>query len=75
MAIHTYLILRVLQSFDTLATLVLIHTFPFIIILVYILRTFVDKHLNLGFTLTERFSRRHLFKKLADIDYADDLDC
>jgi len=45
----------------------------FIIILNYVMRTSVDKHFNLGFTLSERLSRRYPAKKLTDVDHADDL--
>jgi len=41
--------------------------------LINVLRTSVDKHLNLGFTLSERLLRRYLAKKLTDVDWSDDL--
>ena len=47
--------------------------FLFVITLDYVLRTSLDKHTDLGFTLSERLSSRHPAKKLTDIDYADDL--
>ena len=56
----------VLQG-DTLAA------FLFVITLDYALRTSLDKHNDLGFTLSERLSSRYPAKKLTDIDYADDL--
>ena len=56
----------VLQG-DTLAP------FLFVITLDYVLRTSLDKHTNLGFTLTKRLSSRHPAVKLTDVDYADDL--
>jgi len=45
----------------------------FIIIFDYVLRTSVDKHPNLDFTLSERLSSRYRPKKTACVDYADDL--
>ena len=56
----------VLQG-DTLAP------FLFVITLDYVLRTSLDKHTNLGFTLSERLSSRNPTQKLTDVDYADDL--
>ena len=56
----------VLQG-DTLAP------FLFVITLDYVLRTSLDKHTNLGFTLSERLSSRNPAQKLTDVDYADDL--
>ena len=52
---------------DTLAPIL------FVITLDYVLRTSLDKHTNLGFTLTKRLSSRHPAVKLTDVDYADDL--
>ena len=37
------------------------------------LRTSVDLHKNLGLTLSQAQSRRHLAVKITDADYADDL--
>ena len=56
----------VLQG-DTLAP------FLFIICLDYVLRKALDDNLELGFTLTERRSRRHPAQKITDADYADDI--
>ena len=56
----------VLQG-DTLAP------FLFIICLEYILKTSLDNNRELGFTLTERKSRRYLAEKITDTDYADDI--
>ncbi len=56
----------VLQG-DTLAP------FLFVIILDYVLRTSLDKHTNLGFTLSESLSSRNPTQKLTNVDYADDL--
>ena len=47
--------------------------FLFVITLDYVLRTSVDKHTNLGFTLSERLSSRNPAQKLTDVDYAEDL--
>ena len=54
----------VLQG-DTLAT------FLFILFLDYILKTAIDKSTELGFTLTQRRSRRYPSLHITDIDYAD----
>ena len=54
----------VLQG-DTLAP------FLFILCLDYILKTSVDINAELGFTLTERRSRRYPATHITDIDYAD----
>ena len=43
------------------------------IISLYVLRTSVDLHKNLGLTLSQAQSRRHLAVKITDADYADDL--
>ena len=56
----------VLQG-DTLAP------FLFILCLDYILKTSVDINAELGFTLTERRSRRYPATHITDIDYADDI--
>ena len=56
----------VLQG-DTLAL------FIFIIGLDYILKTSLDNDIELGFTLTERRSRRYPVEQITDIDYADDI--
>ncbi|CAH1277215.1 Hypp9511 [Branchiostoma lanceolatum] len=52
----------VLQG-DTLAP------FLFIIALDYVLRTSIDPHNNLGFTLKQARSRRHPAKLITDADY------
>ena len=52
---------------DTLAP------FLFILCLHYILKTSVDINAELGFTLTERRSRRYRASHITDIDYADDI--
>ena len=56
----------VLQG-DTLAP------FIFIICLDYILKTSLNNDKELGFTLTERRSRRYPAEQIIDIDYADDI--
>ena len=56
----------VLQG-DTLAQ------FLFIICLDYILKTSLDNNRELGFTLTERKSRRYPAEQITDTDYADDI--
>ncbi|KXJ07950.1 hypothetical protein AC249_AIPGENE26468 [Exaiptasia diaphana] len=56
----------VLQG-DTLAP------YLFIIWLDYVLRKALDENSELGFTLTERRSRRHPAQKFTDADYADDI--
>ena len=56
----------VLQG-DTLAP------FIFIICLDYVLKMSLDRDNVLGFTLSERKSRRHPAIKITDVDYADDL--
>ena len=56
----------VLQG-DTLAP------FLFIICLDYNLKTFLDNDRELGFTLTERRSRRYPAEQITDIDYSDDI--
>ena len=52
---------------DTLAP------FLFILCLDYVLRTSIDLHKELGFTLTKSRSRRHPAITLTDADYADDI--
>ena len=47
--------------------------FLFIICLDYILKTSLDNDRELGFTLTERRSRRYPAEQINDIDYADDI--
>ena len=56
----------VLQG-DTLAP------FLFIICLDYILKTSLDNNRELGFTLTERKSKRYPAEQITDTDYADDI--
>ena len=56
----------VLQG-DTLAP------FLFIVCLYYILKTAIDKSTELGFTLTQRRSRRYPALHIIYIDYADDI--
>ena len=56
----------VLQG-DTLAP------YLFVICLDYVLRTSVDLHAELGFTLSKRRSRRYPPINITDADYADDL--
>ena len=56
----------VLQG-DTLAP------FLFIICLDYILKTSLDNNRELGFTLTDRKSRRYPVEQITDTDYADDI--
>ena len=56
----------VLQG-DTLAP------FLFLICLDYILKTSLDNNRELGFTLTERKSRRYPAEQITDTDYADDI--
>lgn len=56
----------VLQG-DTLAP------FLSVITLDYVLRTSLDKHHHLGFTLSPRLSSRYPPEQLTDVDYADDL--
>ena len=46
--------------------------FLFIICLDHILKTFLDNDRELGFTLTERRSRRYPAEQIIDKDYADD---
>ena len=48
-------------------------TFLFILCLDYILKISVDINAELGFTLTERRSRRYPATHITDIDYADDI--
>ena len=60
------IITGVLQG-DTLAP------FLFIICLDYILKTSLDNNRELGFTLTERKSRRYPAEQITDTDYADDI--
>ena len=60
------IITGVLQG-DTLAH------FLFIICLYYILKTDIVKSTELGFTLTQRRSRRYPALHITDIDYADDI--
>ena len=57
----------VLQG-DTLAP------FLFISCLDYILKNYIDFNAELGFTLTERRSRRYPVTYITDIDYADDIE-
>ena len=45
----------------------------FILCLDYILKTSVDIKAELGFTLTERRSRRYPATHITDIDYSDDI--
>ena len=47
--------------------------FLFIICLDYVLKMSLDRDNVLGFTLSERKSRRHPAIKITDVDYADDL--
>ena len=56
----------VLQE-DTLAPLL------FIITLDYVLRTSIDLHKDLGFTLQKSRGRRYPTVTISDVDYADDL--
>ena len=56
----------VLQG-DTLAP------FLFIICLDYVLKMLLDNNKELGFTLTERKSRRYPAENITDTDYADDI--
>ena len=56
----------VLQG-DTLAPIL------FVISLDFVLRTLLDKHHHLCFTLSPRLSSRYAPEKLTDVDYADDL--
>ena len=56
----------VLQG-DTLAP------FLFIICLDYVLKMSLDNNKELGFTLTERKSRRYPAENITDTDYADDI--
>lgn len=56
----------VLQG-DTLAP------FLSVITLDYVLRTLLDKHHHLGFTLSPRLSSRYPPEQLPDVDHADDL--
>ena len=56
----------VLQG-DTLAP------FLFIICLDYILKTSLENDRELGFTLTDRISRRYPAEQITDIDYTDDI--
>ena len=52
---------------DTLAS------YLFIICLVYVLRTSIDKIKENGFDLTKNRSRRYPAKTITDADYADDI--
>ena len=47
--------------------------FLFVISLDFVLRTLLDKHHHLGFTLSLRLSSWYPPEKLTDVDYADDL--
>ena len=47
--------------------------FLFIICLDYVLKISLDRDNVLGFTLSERKSRRHPAIKITDVDYADDI--
>ena len=47
--------------------------FLFIVCLDYILKTAIDNSTKLGFTLTQRRSRRHPALHITEIDYSDDI--
>ena len=50
-----------------------LHLFFFVISLDFVLRTLLDKHHHLCFTLSPRLSSWYAPEKLTDVDYADDL--